>query len=699
MFMMYKKLISVILAVSISLTLPVCVSAENGADDTPSVFTSEIIQNGGISKLVFYDKDGNEISFKDSGGEFSFDTASNITYPEKYDARDDGLITSVKNQTPFGACWAFAYCSAAETSLIRQGYETKDSIDLSEAHLARWAGDTRNHNYDSVYGIAVDSDELYTNKNNPFDSGGNSFIADAALARGSGFVKEEAFPYTEDRWGMITSTEGSKYRCDYQLVSSVTSYDTSVDKVKKAILESGSVMASFCADYEDCFKNSANGYCYCCPKVTDSNHMVTIVGWDDTFSAKNFSYSPYADGAWLVKNSWGEDWGDNGYFWLSYYDMSFDETVQIKVVPGGSYDYIYQYDGIYCSDLVESNVSTNSMANVFTVKGNGESVSSASFNLIAPLWYAADVSLYTDLRDPADPESGTLQETKSISCTEQGYYKIDFSRTYPVEKDSRFSVVVTLHSNLPHGYLPVEGNYDNKQINYNSDLYYKISYYSTPNESFCKYGNEDRWYESVQNNFPIKAFTVNEKDVASVKINTLPEKIQYYKGNTLSADGLSLLVTLKNGEEIMVTSGFSCDITKFDSVGEKTVTVTYSGKEVTFPVTVKEMPANAVKGFRADNVTVHYRKYKEIPVTVDSDGTSEYEISYCSCNEYKVFIDSEGTVYGVSGTKDEPVKVICTLTDEFGNVFTDECEVSVKLSFGQWLIVIFLFGWAWYFSI
>lgn len=698
---MFKKLISIILIAAISLTLPVCASAENSADNIPSVLSSEIIQNGGISKLVFYDKDGSEISFKDPGGEFSFDTASNITYPEKYDARDDGLITSVKNQTPFGACWAFAYCSAAETSLIKQGYETKDSVDLSEAHLARWAGDTRNHNYDSVYGIGVDSDELYTGKNNPFDLGGNSFIADATLARGSGFVKEEDFPYTEDRLEMLTSTEGSKYGCNYQLVSSVTSYDTSVDKVKKAILESGSVMASFCADYENCFKKSDNGYCYYCPEITDSNHMVTIVGWDDNFSARNFSYNPGDDGAWLVKNSWGEEWGDNGYFWLSYYDMSFDQTVQIKVVPGGSYDYIYQYDGIYCGDLVESNVSTNSMANIFTVKGEGESVSSASFNLIAPLWYAADVALYTDLRDPADPESGTLQETKSISCTEQGYYKINFSRTYPVEKESRFSVVVTLRSNMQRGCLPIEGNHygQKKYYDYDSDSYFTISYHSAPNESFLKYGGEDEWHESVENNFPVKAFTINEKDVASVKIKTPPEKTQYYKGNTLSTDGLSLLVTLKNGEELIVTSGFSCDITKFDSVGEKTVTVTYSDKEVTFPVTVKEMPANAVKGFRADDVTVHYRRFTEIPVTVDSDGTAKYEISYCSCNEYKVFIDSEGTVYGVNGTKDEPVKVICTLTDEFGNVFTDECEVSVKLSFGQWLIVIFLFGWAWYFSI
>lgn len=693
---MTKKIISVLLTVIFSLSSAVAASAAELNTESDSVpAESRISVNGELAKMVFYDKDGNEISFKNSGGEFTLDSASNITYPQKYDARDYGLITSVKNQDPFGACWAFAYCSAAETSLIKQGYETKSSVDLSEAHLARWAGDTRNHHHDSVYGIGVDSDELYTGKNNPFDLGGNSFIADPALARGSGFVKEEDFPYTEDRLGMLTSSEGSKYCCDYQLVSSLTSYDTSVDKVKKAILESGSVMGSFCADYEDCFRESVNGYCYYCPEITESNHLVTIVGWDDNFPARSFSYRPETDGAWLVKNSWGRKWGDSGYFWLSYCDMSFDQTVQIKVVPAGSYDNIYQYDGIFCNDLVESDVSTNSMANIFTVKGDGESVSSASINLIAPLWYAADIALYTDLKDPANPESGTLRETKSISCTEQGYYKVDFSSTYPVKKGSRFSVVVTLRSNMQRGCLPVEGNDYEKKEYYDTDSYFKISYYSTPNESFCKYGNEDRWYESVQNNFPVKAFTVNEKDVASVKINTMPEKTQYYKGNTLSTDGLSLLVTLKSGEKLIITSGFSCDITKFNSVGEKTVTVTYSGKKATFRVNVSEMPANAVKGFRADDVTVHYRRFTEIPVVVDSDGTAEYEISFRSFDEQKVLIDSEGTVYGMAKT-DTPVKVICTLTDEYGNTFTDECEVTVQYSFGQWLIIILLFGWLWY---
>ncbi|MDR3241169.1 MAG: C1 family peptidase [Lactobacillaceae bacterium] len=54
-----------------------------------------------------------------------------------------------------------------------------------------------------------------------------------------------------------------------------------------------------------------------------SNHAVTIVGWDDTFSKEKFAkdVEPDQNGAFLVKNSWGTDWGDNGYFWISYEDF------------------------------------------------------------------------------------------------------------------------------------------------------------------------------------------------------------------------------------------------------------------------------------------------------------------------------------------------------------------------------------------
>ena len=75
---------------------------------------------------------------------------------------------------------------------------------------------------------------------------------------------------------------------------------------------------------------------YVCDELT-SNHAVTLVGWDDSFPAENWPEGrrPPADGAWIAKNSWGRDWGNDGFFLLSYYD---------KTICGlHSFDYIVDY--------------------------------------------------------------------------------------------------------------------------------------------------------------------------------------------------------------------------------------------------------------------------------------------------------------------------------------------------------------------
>ncbi len=676
---MFKKFTSFFMAILLIVPFAFKTSAQAESKNASPAKRSEIITNGELSKLVYYDEYGNPIPRNRSEAGFTADEIYNANYPAKYDSRDFGYVTSVKNQEPFGACWAFAYCSAAETSLIKQGFENKNTVDLSEGHLAWFTGHTKSDIF-----FDADEDKMYFK--NPFDFGGNPFIADATLARGSGFAKEKDFPYTEKNAEMGYSSF-YKYKCDYQLVSSETSYDTSVNNVKKAILESGSVAACYCADVNRCYKNSKDGYCCYCPDYYESNHMVTIVGWDDNFSADNFAIKPENNGAWIVKNSWGTDWGTNGYFWLSFYDMTFDEFTQIRVVPSGSYDEICQYDGVYCANILPCESTEAYMANIFPARQNA-TVSAASILLNAPCWYMAQISLYTDLKDKTDPTSGKLCETQTISSVEQGYYMVNFNNAYPVKKDSSFAVVAKLYCYDDACYIPCEG----KSFGTSGFL---VSYYSLDGQSLYKSGNNKWESTETYGNVPVKAFLTTGKDVSSISIKTLPLKIEYYKGATFSSEGLSLLATLKNGEKVIISSGFACNAPKLDTAGTKNVTITYGGKSVSFPITVKEKPKNGLKSLSAKDVTLNYLDIAKIPVSVDIGSGVQYEVTFHSNDPDYVIAAPDGSVGGYKRTK-APATVICTATDEYGNTLTAKCNVTVKYSFAQWLIIILLFGWLWY---
>ena len=91
-----------------------------------------------------------------------------------------------------------------------------------------------------------------------------------------------------------------------------------VSDVKKAILNYGAVSVNYASSEVEPYFN-VETFAYYNNESVPSDHAVAIVGWDDNYSADNFLITPPGDGAWIVKNNWGSNWGDEGYFHISYY--------------------------------------------------------------------------------------------------------------------------------------------------------------------------------------------------------------------------------------------------------------------------------------------------------------------------------------------------------------------------------------------
>ncbi len=203
-------------------------------------------------------------------------------------------------------------------------------------------------------------------------------------------------------------------------------------------------------------------------------HGVCIVGWDDSISKGMFNDDPAkqppADGAWIVKNSWGseteysmsesgerlgyKDWGivndkgeHTGYFYLSYYDKSIDspETMEFGTDFMDSPDglRVYSHDYMPCTvDWTDSQPNMTKTANVFKNKeGASQELRSVGTRTAEPGDEVTfNVFLLSD--DAKNPEDGELVATKSATYDYKGYHREILDTPVTIKDGQRFSIVV-----------------------------------------------------------------------------------------------------------------------------------------------------------------------------------------------------------------------------------------------------------------
>ena len=395
--------------------------------------------------------------------------------PSSYTVSSESKIP-IKDQGYYGTCWAFATLASAESTYYEK---TQKELDLSELQLAFFGyhnqGVEDKLNLIKEDGLCIPYEDFKTNL---LQSGGNFSISASMLAQGIGAVSEKNMPYSildqnyyslERFQNLLNSTYGSNYndKCykesEYYLTDSDMMLGSDIRSIKEALYKNGAVAVSYYAIgsiESNIYYNSKTFAYYCFDESQLANHAVTIVGWDDNFSKENFKDGkdpenkkpiPENNGAWLVKNSWGEIDGNKGYFWLSYEDkvLASQECVQYFVEPAEDLR-IYQYDGTYPDKYTHdsSNPKKVEYGNIYVAQEDEEIKKVGYYTTSANT--RTTIKVYRNVKTAPDDgklfineEAGYTDKTCMSEDTYVGYHTVNLPEKVCIGEGEKFSVVIS----------------------------------------------------------------------------------------------------------------------------------------------------------------------------------------------------------------------------------------------------------------
>ncbi len=421
------------------------------------------------------------------GYEYSYDKSTytvNINIektpklPSSYDLRSVNRVSFIRNQGSTATCWACASLEALESSLLPA----------------------------KQYKFSVDS-MIHSNSFNLDESAGGEYtMALAYLLSWQGPVE------TDDSKNLFEELTDKDEENTIHLQEAHFYDSENLDDIKKAVYRYGGVSTSIYASVSTAnltgsssYNRNTNSYCY--TGNAKPNHDVVIIGWDDSYPAEKFSTKVAGNGAFICQNSWGSGFGDDGVFYISYYDTNIGNQAvsYVDVDTNGSYNYIYQSD--LCGWVGQIGYSKEWAygANTFTADAD-QQIEAAGFYALGKgtSYQVYFVSNYENTSTLASKEivaSGTVDQA--------GYYTVKFNSAKTVAKGENFAIVVYI--NTPDTLRPLAVEYASDSMTKNVDI--------TDGKGFISNNGLD--WENVEDvakaNLCIKAYANNVVEVFNPK--------------------------------------------------------------------------------------------------------------------------------------------------------------------------------------
>ncbi len=395
----------------------------------------------------------------------------------KYDGRDYGIITPVKDQGESNLCWAYSSVAASEASILKLGTDPdtdKDKLNLNPVAAAY---------------------RVFNRGSDPLgNTGGVSQSGNFTQAAGNPLKIAKLFSMW---WGPVSGSDtysdpyqNPSYRFENAFYIPENKSDTAayIKAIKSAVAKYGAVTFQYNNLRETAYYNPKNE-----GGSSSSPHACTIIGWDDNISANSFYPGGASqNGGWLIKNSYNS----LQYFYLSY-DNTSSNAYAFTYAPREKYDCNYYYDGNIDDFVLRSDKTA---ANVFKAQmggtdGKDEYLKAVNVGISGEN-VTLDVQIFKNLEDPSSSQSnapisgGTLAGAATSYFEHGGYVTVELEDKIKLEKDEWYSVIV-------------------KVSNDKGDAKIITGYKDTKNFSYYKSG--DNWYRLGNFVARIKAYTKLEE--------------------------------------------------------------------------------------------------------------------------------------------------------------------------------------------